>query len=41
LEFTNNPINENLLYFDAGVDGLFTEHPHLTMAVFRDEHAAA
>lgn len=37
LWWTKNPVEENKFYYDAGVDGLFTEHPHTTMNVFRDE----
>ena len=36
LEYTQNPIDENVLYYTSGVDGIFTEHPHLTKAAFLD-----
>lgn len=34
LFFTSNPIDENLFYIDAQVDGLFTEFPESTFSVF-------
>jgi glycerophosphoryl diester phosphodiesterase len=37
LWWTENPIDENMFYFDSGVDGLFTEHPHMTMSVFKEK----
>lgn len=37
LEFTSSPQDENLLYFHAGVNGIFTEFPHMTVSVFERE----
>lgn len=34
LKYTKDPIDENILYVNKGVDGVFTEFPHLTKAVF-------
>ena len=36
LHYTKNPIEENDLYYSSGVDGIFTEHPHLSIASFKD-----
>ena len=36
LHYTKNPIEENTLYLSSGVDGIFTEHPHLSIASFKD-----
>jgi len=36
LQYTDNPIKENLLLFGKGVTGLFTEFPHLTKEVFEN-----
>lgn len=34
LVYTNNPIEENLMYMVKGVDGIFTEFPHMTYSVY-------
>jgi hypothetical protein len=34
LEWTTNPIAENIIFMEKGVDGLFTEFPHMTKAVY-------
>lgn len=34
LIFTDNPIAENLVYLNKGVDGMFTEFPHMTYSVY-------
>ena len=39
LDFTGTAVEENMLYFTAGVNGLFTEYPHITKAVFKDTEA--
>jgi glycerophosphoryl diester phosphodiesterase len=36
LDHTNNPIEENIFYFNMGVNGIFTEFPHLTLTVFNE-----
>jgi glycerophosphoryl diester phosphodiesterase len=37
LWWTESATDENMFYFDAGVDGMLSEHTHLTMSVFKDE----
>lgn len=34
LQFTNNPVAEDKLYFDWKIDGVFTEYPHEAMITF-------
>ena len=36
LKHTKNPIDENLLYMNMGVNGMFVEFPHLTKSVYED-----
>jgi hypothetical protein len=33
---TTNPIKENMLYMNMGVDGIFTEFPHVSVATFNN-----
>jgi len=37
LDHTDDPIKENLLYFDLKMNGIFTEFPHLTVSVFNEQ----
>ena len=37
LEFTKTPQDENLLFFNTKVNGIFTEFPHMTVQVFEKE----
>ena len=39
LDFTGTAVEENMLYYSAGVNGLFTEYPHITRAIFQDSEA--
>lgn len=34
--FTQDAIEENMLYLEKGVNGIFTEHPHLTLELYKD-----
>ena len=34
LRWTDSPLDEHVTYIDKGVDGIFTEFPHLTKAAF-------
>lgn len=34
LLYTSNPIQETLVYLNKHVDGIFTEFPHMTYAVY-------
>jgi hypothetical protein len=36
LKYTKTPIEENLLFVKKGVDGIFTEFPHLTFSVYQE-----
>ena len=37
LDHTDNPVKENLLYFDLKMNGIFTEFPHLTVSVYNEQ----
>ena len=37
LEFSKTPQDENLLFFNTGVNGIFTEFPHMTVQVYERE----
>jgi hypothetical protein len=34
LRWTDSPLDEHVTYIDKGVDGIFTEFPHLTKSAF-------
>jgi glycerophosphoryl diester phosphodiesterase len=34
LRWTDSPLDEHITYIDKGIDGIFTEFPHLTKAAF-------
>ena len=34
LVWTSQPLDEHILYIDHGIDGIFTEFPHVTKSAF-------